>query len=174
MCEKGKKKIGGEPASKYTEPKASSKRKATQDTDPMLSQSRSQGPTWNCLNPCRSSPPGALPCPAGTEGYPSPALPLPPASPGKGELAGLQGTPPSTPGAILHLDLLGTAPLQSEQLSESLRDILPMDLEKVGTTSTALLRYSALSSECNYPKHSHKTQSTIPAAFGHPGILAYR
>lgn len=38
----------------------------------------------------------------------------------------------------------------------------------------ALLRRSALSSECNYPKHSHKTQFTIPAAFWHPGVLAYR
>lgn len=145
MCEKGKKKIGGEPASKYTEPKASSKRKATQDTDPMLSQSRSQGPTWNCLNPCRSSPPGALPCPAGTEGYPSPALPLRPASPGKGELAGLQGTPPSTPGAILHLDLLGTAPLQSEQLSESQLSCVTLLCPQSAITRNTVIRHKVQS-----------------------------
>lgn len=40
--------------------------------------------------------------------------------------------------------------------------------------SAALLRCSALSSERNCPKRSHKTQFTIPAAFWHPGVLAYR
>lgn len=73
---RGNNNLGGKPASKYTEPKASSRGKAASDTHPTLFQSHSQGPTWSCLNPRRSSPRGPPPCPAGTEGYPSPSLAL--------------------------------------------------------------------------------------------------
>lgn len=56
-------------------------------------------------------------------------------------------------------------PLQSSlavKASSTQGTILPMDWEKVGAAAAALLRYSALSSECNYPKHRvirHNLQS---------------
>lgn len=130
--------------------------------------------------------------PLGPEAFPCPALlgqTTTKLAPAREEREGLWDTPPSTPTALLHLDSVcacGTRwlqspppapPLQSSlavKASSTQRNILPRNWEKVGAGAAALLHYSALSSECNYPKQSHKTQFTIPAAFWHPSLLAYR
>lgn len=53
-------------------------------------------------------------------------------------------------------------PSPAVQAPSTQGNILPVDWEKVGAAAAALLCYSALSSECNYPKHKvirHNLQS---------------
>lgn len=99
------------------------------------------------------------------------------------------GSPPSAPSAALHLGLFvvvgygcshcsfaspGCPCCWSSSPNHCRMQYCSYGLREGRCCSAALLRCSALSSERNCPKRSHKTQFTIPAAFWHPGVLAYR
>lgn len=110
-CVRRGKNLGGEPASKYTEPKASSKRKATQDTHPTLSQSHSQGPTWSCLNPHRSFPPlGRSPALRAQRVTPAQPCLCHWLLPGRGSSQGCRGHPRQPQGLFCTWTCLGLLP----------------------------------------------------------------